>query len=188
MPQTCWGVAKATCRIGDMSPLESALSGPIVEGETSFWRPGSDFWPFKRYGDVVVRGKAFARAGLGHRVVSVRVGQTAKRLRVFGRRYVEWSARRGPRLGAPEEVSGVELGYANAYGGFDRRVPTAAPTTFWDALRLTGDHPGTYPRNQSGKGYLVVDSPIDGVELPNLEDPDHLLTAENLIVKDPALW
>src|ERR1035437_3273348 len=50
------------------------------------------------------------------------------------------------------------------------------------------DHPGLYPRNPVGKGYLVLPDPIEGVELPNLEDPADLLTPERLVTRQPELW
>ena len=56
------------------------------------------------------------------------------------------------------------------------------------ALRLRTDHPGLYPRNPFGKGYLVCRGEVPGVEMPNLEDPDQLLTDETLVTGDPAAW
>ena len=56
------------------------------------------------------------------------------------------------------------------------------------ALGMQFDHPGLYPRNPVGKGYLVLPDPVDGIELPNLEDPADMLTAERLIARKPALW
>jgi hypothetical protein len=57
-----------------------------------------------------------------------------------------------------------------------------------DALSAVADHPGAYPRNPMGKGYLVVRDRVDGVELPNLKDPDDLLTDDRLVVGDPRSW
>ena len=47
-----------------------------------------------------------------------------------------------------------------------------------------------YPRNPCGKGYLVLDNSkaFENLELPNLEFPNMLLTADNLILKDPYNW
>jgi len=42
------------------------------------------------------------------------------------------------------------------------------------ALGLQFDHPGLYPRNPVGKGYLVIPDSFDEVELPNLEDSRRL--------------
>lgn len=51
------------------------------------------------------------------------------------------------------------------------------------------DHPGLYPRNPFGKGYVVhPEMPDNEVELPNLEDPSDRLTPEHFFVRDPKLW
>lgn len=189
LPQRAWGTAKRAFAF-DGHRIDSELAHDIRSEDAVGWPPGSDYWPFKSVSDIALRARAFAPGGRParrHRV-QVRVGQASKRLEVFGDRTIEWTRTGRPRLGEPSEFLEMDLHYTRAYGGVDDRVPVPPPRSFWDLLRLRGDHPGVYPRNQSGKGYLVVDSPIDGVELPNLEDPDHLLTADNLIVKDPALW
>ncbi len=194
LPQRAWGTTKRTYRIdsGRLVPTEPAPLRHDIwrEDLDPRWPPGSDYWPFKAASDVVVLGKAFGPGGraVSERQVAVRVGHVAKRVQVLGTRFVEWTASGRPRLGAPQPFTEMELAYTNAYGGVDLRVPVARPTTFWERLRLEGEHPGMYPRNQSGKGYLVVDAPIDGVELPNLEDPDDRLTPDNLLVRDPARW
>lgn len=193
MPQRAWSTCKQTYGI-EATGLSSRVPEPLRhdirrDDLEPRWPPGSDYWPHKAATDVVVLGRAYAPGGgqVTHRRVSMRVGNVRKSVAVFGDRVLEW--RRGrPSISAPAPFSQLDLDYTRAYGGRDLRVSVPTPSGFWDLLRLEWDHPGVYPRNQSGKGYLVVDSPIDGVELPNLEDPDHLLTAENLIVKDPALW
>lgn len=54
---------------------------------------------------------------------------------------------------------------------------------------LAFDHPGLYPRNPIGKGYLVYpEPPILNVELPNLEDPTDRLTTERLFARSPERW
>jgi hypothetical protein len=86
----------------------------------------------------------------------------------------------------------MPLLYQNAYGGLDNRGPIPAELEEdymrTVALGMQFDHPGLYPRNPVGKGYLVMPDPIDGVEVPNLEDPTNMLTAERLIVRKPELW
>jgi hypothetical protein len=155
--------------------------------------PGSDYWLDKRSTDVVIRGSAFAPAGrpTPSMFVSAQIGRMAKRIAVFGRRLVEWSHGQ-PRPSRPEPFTEMPLLYQNAYGGLDNRVPI--PAHLQDdymrtvALGMQFDHPGLYPRNPVGKGYLVLPDPIDEVELPNLEDPADLLTAERLIARKPELW
>jgi hypothetical protein len=155
--------------------------------------PGSDYWLDKRSTDVVIRGSAFAPNGrpTPSMFVSAQIGRTAKRIAVFGKRLVEWSQGR-PRLRRPEPFTEMPLLYQNAYGGLDNRVPIPAHLEEdymrAGALGRQFDLPGLYPRNPVGKGYLVLTDPIDGVELPNLEDPADLLTAERLCTRKPELW
>jgi hypothetical protein len=155
--------------------------------------PGSDYWLDKQYSDVVIRGSAFAPGGrpTPSMFLSAQIGRTTKRIAVFGRRLVEWE-RGSPRLGRPEPFTEMPLLYQNAYGGLDNRVPIPAQLEE-DYLRSVAlgmqfDHPGLYPRNPVGKGYLVLPDPVDGIELPNLEDPADMLTAERLIARKPELW
>jgi hypothetical protein len=155
--------------------------------------PGSDYWLDKQYSDVVIRGSAFAPAGrpTPSMFVSAQIGRMAKRIAVFGKRLVEWS-QGSPRPSRPEPFTEMPLLYQNAYGGLDNRVPIPAePEQDYMrsvALGMQFDHPGLYPRNPVGKGYLVLPDTIDGIELPNLEDPADMLTAERLITRKPDLW
>ena len=155
--------------------------------------PGSDYWLDKQSTDVVIRGSAFAPAGrpTPSMFVSAQIGRTTKRIAVFGKRLVEWSQGR-PRLGRPEPFTEMPLLHQNAYGGLDNRVPIPAELEEdymrTVALGMQFDHPGLYPRNPVGKGYLVLPDPVDGIELPNLEDPADMLTAERLIARKPELW
>jgi hypothetical protein len=82
--------------------------------------------------------------------------------------------------------------YQFAYGGFDARVPLPedALAVFMDQVRagFAYDHPGLYPRNPVGKGYVVLPGAVVDVELPNLEDPHDLLTPERLVTGTPENW
>jgi hypothetical protein len=86
----------------------------------------------------------------------------------------------------------MPLAYFNAYGGLDPRVLVPEPDREeymrLSALGLTFDHPGAYPRNLIGKGYLVSPEPMENFEMPNLEDPDDLLTRQRMVVGSPELW
>lgn len=192
--QVAWGTAKRTYRITDRGlELDEAreLQHDLRREDLKpRWPPGSDYWPFKQATDVVVLGNAYGPGGreVEHRLTTVRVDRVTKRVEVWGRREVEWTSDGKPRIGAPEAFREMSVVAANAYGGADTRVPVPPPKSFFEELRLVADHPGAYPRNPMGKGYLVIDERLDGIELPNLEDPAHPLTADNLIVGDPALW
>jgi len=154
---------------------------------------GSDYWITKPATDVVIRGTAFAPYGrpIASMYASAQIGNTFKRIAVYGKRMVEWKGNT-PGIGRPEPFTEMPLVYKNAYGGLDNRVPIPADIrdeylkSVMNGLQY--DHPGLYPRNPVGKGYLVFADPVDGVELPNLEDPSDLLTPERLITRKPELW
>jgi hypothetical protein len=50
--------------------------------------------------------------------------------------------------------------------------------------------PGAYPRNPCGTGYLVEETAqyLDGLTLPQLEDPASLLRPETFLLRDPTQW
>jgi hypothetical protein len=152
-------------------------------------QPGTEFWPFKPATDVVVQGSAFAPRGrpTDSMEASVSVGGRCKRVRVFGDRAVRWRGDGSLTIDAPEPFGEMPLVYQRAYGGLDWRVPAKAETAA-DAIRLDSDHPGLYPRNPFGRGYLVAPGEVPNMLMPNLEDPDDLLTADRLVVGDPKLW
>ena len=151
-------------------------------------RADTDFWHTKQATDVVVLGAARGGPGVCRSEVSVKVGAVFKRVAVFGRRAVTWNSDGQPCIHAPEPFDEIPLNAEHAYGGLDWRVkPEDADNPLMAAL-LQSDHPGLYPRNPFGKGYLVVPGEVPEMEMPNLEDPADLLTAERLVTGDPRLW
>lgn len=149
---------------------------------------GTDFWVHKQATDVVVLGSCHAARPAPQRSVGISVGPVQKRITVFGPRRLVWE-RGQPRFTAPEPFEQMPIIRDNAYGGYDGRVPVKSPQTVNEEIIQAYDHPGLYPRNPFGKGYVVLDKPVeDGIELPNLEDPGDLLTPERAIVRDPAQW
>ncbi len=156
--------------------------------------PGSDFWPHKVATDVVIQGAAHSPGGRPQpsMLIEASIGNRKKRIAVFGRREIQWTTAGRIQVGRPEPFVQMPLVYTNAYGGLDPRVPI--PEEDLEAYMalaekgLANDHPGGYPRNFVGKGYLVLPSPIQGLEMPNLEDPEDLLTPERLVVGSPDLW
>jgi len=173
-------------------PLFHDMRDPEVEPR---FKAGSDFWPVKYATDIVVQGAAHPPPGTApsHMTVQVSVGPVKKRVAVFGRRRVRWGDRGHPRFTDPEPLEEeVPLTWENAYGGIDFRVTDPAleglPPEILEAF-LEQDHPGLYPRNPFGEGYLVKEEPPAGeIELPQLEDPDDRLTAERLTIGDPREW
>ncbi len=177
--------AGGSCAPAEPEPLLHDLRDPDSEPRT---QPGTDFWWYKEATDVVVRGSAFAPApGARTMEVSVQVGQVSKRVAVFGPRAVTWADGR-PRVADPEPFEAVPMTWDNAYGGVDIRVTPDDPDDLMTQLMLEVDHPGRYPRNAAGFGYMVLPGELPEVFMPQLEDPDDLLTAERLVVGDARKW
>lgn len=182
-------LVKVTWRITPRG-LERDAPAPLdpgfLDGPPNFL-PGTDAWPLKPATDVVVLGAAYARDGrpVRARTVSVQVGEDTVRVEALGPRVVRWRDGEPPVFPEPEPFTRVDLAYRHAYGGCDPRVPVADE----DLPRTELDHPGRYPRNPFGQGYVVrTDAPDRDVILPQLEDPDDRLTAGRFFVRDPALW
>jgi hypothetical protein len=151
---------------------------------------GGDFWPRKRATDVVVEGAACAPRGTRptSMMFAVRVGAAEKRILVTGRRVIG-RAGAGVRLSSPDVLTEVPLDERHAYGGVDARVPVERESTLRvDGEELVPGHPGAYPRNLWGKGYIIGEAPGEDLEMPNLEDPEDPLSEERLIVRDPTAW
>lgn len=195
LPEFVYGLVKCTYEIGADRLVRGAVE-PLYHDIRSAdtrprWSPGSDFWATKLQTDVAVRGSAYGPDGrsVRSRQIAVHVGDRSKFITVFGDRAVEWRSRGDIRFSAPAPFTEMPIVWSNAYGGWDPRTPLDEdPTTIETLARLEMDHPGMYPRNPFGKGYVVVDAPCEGIALPNLEDPAQLLTPETLVVGDPALW
>ncbi len=152
--------------------------------------PHTDFWPAKQSTDVAVLGSAFSPTGEPVRQVGVAldIGGRSKKILVIGDRFVEWSNGGHPRLGDAEPFVSLPMGIERAYGGCDFRVPFDEQDPRTLSVTLECDYPGLYPRNPWGTGYLVMPEPIEGMPLPNLEDPNDLLTDDRILTPDPALW
>lgn len=173
------------CRVAEPEPLLHDMRDPELEPRIV---AGSDFWWFKEATDVVVQGSAFASSpGVRRMEVSVRVGAVEKRVAVFGPRAVTWSDAR-PAIEDPEPFEAVPMTWDNAYGGVDARVVPEDLDDPMTRLMLDVDLPGLYPRNAAGLGYLVEPDEIPDVHMPQLEDPDDLLTPDRLVVGDPRRW
>jgi hypothetical protein len=128
--------------------------------------------------DVVVVGTAYAPQG--RPVVSmdcaVQVGRTRKVIRVIGNRKCVFRAGRSPSWTDPEPFTELEVCYERAYGGADLRSDPAMP--FY------------YPRNTKGCGLALKNIPevIEGLMLPNFEDPQDLLTPDRVVLERRTCW
>jgi hypothetical protein len=139
----------------------------------------ADIAPFKALTDVVFVGKALAPAGKAVYTLDVGLqveGVGAKIVRVIGSRKCRFQAGRPPLFTDPEPFTEMDIRYDLAYGGKDKRGP--------------GGQPWSYPRNDMGKGVALknIRESVDGLELPNLEDPADLLRPETLVLDAPEAW
>lgn len=152
--------------------------------------PGSDFVPLRGLVDLLVRGHAYAPDPGVTREMAVRVmvNDKVRHMHVCGRRVVRWVGSR-PEFPDPEPFERVALTWENAYGGIDRRyMPLKVSTRQLLRLGLGADHPGAYPRNPVGKGYVVLHEPLEGLELPQVERTHERLTPERLVPPAPEAW
>ena len=138
----------------------------------------ADFIPYKLATDVALNGSAFAPRGEPKRefIATLEVGAVKKTVRVIGDRICKHRAGGDPVFGDPVPFTKMELRYERAYGGVD--VYTHPQCQY------------IYPRNHLGKGFAVSNAraTIDGLELPNLEDPNDPLTPARLCIGKIENW
>jgi hypothetical protein len=119
----------------------------------------SDFVPVKPRADMLCVGKAYSPAGrsVHECLVSFGVGKWSKTIRVVGNRV--WQTRFKNLLVAssdPEPFVSMPVSFEYAFGGADPHLTK---------------EPQTFAANPIGKGYCKSGEGIDGLPLPNLEDP-----------------
>jgi hypothetical protein len=127
---------------------------------------GADVGPARTGTDVVLLGQAYAPRGRARTCdVGLLVGPVTKVVRVFGeRRWVRamasWVA------SEPVEFERMPLTWERAFGGRD----------LTDAERPVAER-----RNPAGTGFAARSSKerLEGLALPNLEDPHHLISSWN---------
>jgi hypothetical protein len=146
--------------------------------ETCTVRLENDVAPYKPATDVVVLGKAYPPRGKPSPEVkvSVQIGAHRKTIQVLGDRRCVFRSGKIPGFTEPEPFTEMELRYERAYGGAD--------------LKSNPEMPLYYPRNTHGRGFALrnVREVIEGLPLPNLEDPDDLLTPERVVLETPRRW
>lgn len=163
---------------------DDPTASPVrIEADTALVKPKAD---------LVVIGTAYAPGGdpAPSFEVGVTLGSHRRTLRIFGPRRAiyrkparETKAGGGGRVGQevlppplftdPTPVRRVAMSFTNSYGGVARyRIPGSE-----DVLEIP------CPCNPFGKGYCVQNSPeaLDGLDLPQIEDPAALLAPETLV-------
>jgi hypothetical protein len=130
----------------------------------------SDFFPFKLATDVVLNGHAYAPGGrpMPSLTASLQVGTHHKDVRILGDRVCSHRPKGEPIFTEPKPFTKMELRYERAYGGVDIYSDPKVPCL--------------YARNPLGRGFAVTTAKkaIDQMSLPNLEDPQDLLTPARL--------
>jgi hypothetical protein len=178
-------------------PLRLAPSFDSDGPDPTLLLTDADIYPFKLLTDVVVRGHLYPeKKSYGH--ASVRVGDAVKSLVGYGDRKAYRAQDGHIVFTAPEAFDKIPLTYARAYGGRDARseakspwpLKRAAPHVDPKEVDVAAHSPYLYARNRHGCGYLFEATPeaLEELRLPNLEDPDDLLTGERLVVKDIHAW
>ncbi|MEW6381916.1 MAG: DUF2169 domain-containing protein [bacterium] len=130
------------------------ISSYKYEPETAFIKPATD---------IILIGHAYAPASGAREVnVGLRVGPVEKGVRVIGDRY--WVKSFGlVSMTKPAPFDRIPLIYERAFGGWDRSHPNPERHSF-------------EPRNPVGTGYRDKQGIFEeGIRLPNLEDPRHLI-------------
>ena len=161
-------IVKGTFDLGGRTALvPSEQQIPIAHGETFHGEPGlssikyeADACPSKRGTDVVLVGHAVSIRPVPSLDVSLSAGPVRKTVRVSGDR-VWFRSLGGIAISDPIAFTKMPLVYERAFGGADRAVA--------DEAARPRD-----PRNPLGVGFTSAAEPerIDGLRLPNLEDPE----------------
>ena len=164
-------VAKATYEIreGGVVPASGAQLPVNYEGEFATSNPESSYRYepesafFKPATDVVLIGHAIApHAYTTELTVRLAVGPLNKSVRVFGDR-IWCSSFAAIYMSNPLPFETMPLIYERSFGGWDRSDA--------DPSRHSCD-----PRNPVGTGFRSQrGKPEDGLRIPNLEDPRHLI-------------
>lgn len=161
-------VVKCTFDIlADGSTQVSQEQAPVLRVPEYFGAPGkssikyeADLVLTKTTTDVLVVGHAHAPGGrpVTQLDVGFRVGSLQKVLRVYGDR--TWGAF---HPSSPQPFMAMPIVYERAFGGADPRSPH--PDRDWDW------------RNPVGCGFATDKAHLDGVPVPNVEWPDHPISA-----------
>ncbi len=155
---------------------------------------------YKTATDIVVQGFAHTYDNpVAKSTVEVRIGATRHVAQVFGNRICE--LKKGNLVFSdPELFSTISLRYENAYGGRDKAaeliwleaIPSESRQKIMPFLPDNAERfsPFVYPRNPSGKGFVISEdlATAHGRDLPNLEDPLDLLTPDRLLIRQPEHW
>lgn len=166
-------IVKATFLLGQSVKLAEEQI-PIVEEDQYFDEPGqsslkipSDLGLIKPGTDVLLIGNAYAPQGKPtiQTDVTLNVGPINRTIRIFGDRI--WQAGfLNTKISEPQPFEKMPLVWERAFGGFDQ-TNDKDPKLFMEE------------RNPVGLGFRIKNGnkTIDGMKLPNLEDPAQLISS-----------
>jgi hypothetical protein len=168
---TLYAVVKGTFSIGNGAVVTAEEQLPVVQqdeyhgdpAETSIRRP-SDLSLGKPGTDVLLIGSAHTPAGRAAKWldVSLRVGPVGKVVRVVGDRFLRRDGV-GFSITEPKPFTTMPLVWERAFGGSD----------------VVESTPSAEARNPVGTGYRDPEGQkvLDGLPLPNLEDPNEPMSS-----------
>lgn len=181
-------LVKRTYRILPGLPtLRKEKANPLVkvdqyyddgDPETCSVQHESDLVHYKPCADVVVIATAYGPAG-GPAIemnVGIQIDDCMKVLRIIGDRRCIFQPCQPPIFTEPEPFTEMPIRYERAYGGVD--------------LHTNPEMPFFYPRNPLGRGMAIANTQdsVEGLLLPNVEDPADLLTPERLVMGEMERW
>lgn len=166
---TLYIIVKASFTVGKDLTLADEQTPPM-DADVYWTEPGrsslkyaSDLHTGKSATDIVMIGHACApeKKEATQLDVSLTVGQVHKTVRVFGDR--QWQ---DGKITRPAPFRALPLVYEKAFGGMHI---------------ANGEVVGLEPRNPVGRGFAGARkaAEMNGVPLPNLEDPAHLIREPN---------
>ncbi|MFO7564312.1 MAG: DUF2169 domain-containing protein [Enhygromyxa sp.] len=153
-----------------------------------------DLIPRKPCTDVVVHGHVRAPGGVPttSMIAALRMGDGWKQIAVVGDRRVSWRPGTRPSFGAPEPFVELPLSWRRAFGGIDASLTRPEPADIGELLVALDPetHPGAYPRNPAGTGWVINadERVLHGLRLPNFELPEHPLTPDRLVHGAAENW
>ncbi|ATB51273.1 hypothetical protein MYMAC_006931 [Corallococcus macrosporus DSM 14697] len=158
-------VVKATFALQEGRAVIATAQAPLTLADEYRGEPArssllraSDLAPFKPATDVLLDGFAYTgRRSRTEVLVALQVGTITKGVQVFGERV--WDTSFGiPSLSSPRPFERMELTWERAFGGTDDSHP---------------EYPERCEANPVGRGFRSTRSRrgLDGLPLPNLEDP-----------------
>jgi hypothetical protein len=167
-------ILKATFQIGGDGSLRVAPEQePIYFADEFLGEPGlssvrneSDLAFFKPGTDIILIGTAYAPHGKPARSfqASLSVGGVSRTVSVFGDRTWSFNSVLGATMSDPKPFAEMPICWERAFGGVD--------TFAEDPKKHQWEE-----RNPIGTGFRVTRSAeaLDGMALPNFEDPKHLI-------------